>query len=619
VKKIPWVYILIVANLVAISWAVIHFLNLTYPMVGHDYGLTIPGMLDIFLHYHVNGMSIQWYTPTFGGGVPAFPDPNNGQFSLLALLPLLVNPWQSVIVSSIFYIAVGGIACYYLFNRVLKLNWTSSILGMIFFLANGFLMQRIAVGHLGYQTFPVIAILVITLVDTSIPKAISGLIFSLVVAMLIYFAGYFLIVVFGLTILIILPMVYIYRPSLFSWKRILCVLSIGGFVSLVISASKLAAVYGFMRFFPRQMADSYPTTGILKGLLGVGFQLLGTMNLAPLLRLVGLDPALLQNFMISITGAQYGYWEFDMSMSPIVFGIIISAVYSFFRTRKDYKKTFLAEKKWIAWILLILFTWLAIEFTLAKGLVYPLLQKLPILSSLHVNPRFASAFLFPLALTATIIYDRWASKWSSRKSILIFISMNLLTLFPLSMYFMINPDLQNRSYDITASQEIYNLIRSGNNLIVTGIVSGAGNTDALILHQSNLQPYWPIFGYHLENFHPEIVPGSIWDVSNGYYNMTNPAGYVFPELNGTRLFERIPVDEKDQLEAFASHKQQPGWKIPIYQQVVDWVSGLTVLVVVIAVAVVGSKSLVAHFNHHKKPIRPIPGGGNVSVNSRPME
>jgi hypothetical protein len=252
-------------------------------------------------------------------------------------------------------------------------------------------------------------------------------------------------------------------------------------------------------------------------------------------------------------------------------------------------------------------------------LIYPLLQKLPILSSLHVNPRFASAFLFPLALTATIIYDRWASKWSSRKSTLIYISINLLTLFPLSMYFMINPDLQNRSYDITASQEIYNLIRTGNNLTVTGIVSGAGNTDALILHQSNLQPYWPIFGYHLENFHPEIVPGSIWDVSNGYYNMTNPAGYVFPELNGTRLFERIPVGEKDQLEAFASHKQHPGWKIPIYQQVLDWVSGLTVLGAVIAVAVVGFKGLVAHFDHHKKPIRPIPGGSNVSVNSRPME
>ena len=600
-KKIRWAPILVIANLVLISWVVIHFLNLSYPMVGHDYSLAIPSMLDTFLHYQVNGFSIQWYTPTFGGGLPAFPDPNNGQFSLLALLPLLVNPWQVVIISSIVYIALGGIASYYLFNRVLKLHWTSSILGMIFFSANGFIMQRIAVGHLGYQTFPVIAILVIALLDSSIPKAISGLIFSLVVAMLVHIAGYFLIVVFGLAILIILPLVYLYKPALFSWKRILTILSIGGIVALVISASKLAAVYAFMRFFPRQIADHYQTSGILAGLIGIVLQLLGTMNLTPLFWAARLDPNLLGGYLISATGAFYGYWEFDMSMSPVVFGIVIIGIYSFLRKPKKYPNLFAVNKKWIAWILLIFFIWLTIEFTLAKGFMYPLLQKLPLLSSLHVNPRFAAAFLFPLALSAAVIYNGWAAKWSGRKSVLLFLAVNLLTLIPLSTYFMIKTDLQNRSYDITESQEIYSLIRSGDNLTITGIVSGVGNTDALLLHQSNLQPYWPIFGYLLESFHPEIVPGSIWDISDGYYNMTNPSGYVFPELNGTRPFERIPVSEKDKLEAFASHKQ-PDWKIPLYQRILDWFSGLTVLAGMFTLAFVGIKRLITRFRHHENAV-----------------
>ena len=110
-KRIHWTpIILVAANLAIISLVAIRFLNLTYPMVGHDYSLAIPSMLDILLHYHINGFSIQWYTPTFGGGLPAYPDPNNSQFSLLALLPLLVSPWQAVIISSIVYIALGGIA-----------------------------------------------------------------------------------------------------------------------------------------------------------------------------------------------------------------------------------------------------------------------------------------------------------------------------------------------------------------------------------------------------------------------------------------------------------------------------------------------------------------------------
>ena len=139
-------------------------------------------------------------------------------------------------------------------------------------------------------------------------------------------------------------------------------------------------------------------------------------------------------------------------------------------------------------------------------------------------------------------------------------------------------------------------------MTITGIVSGVGNTDALLLRQSNLQPYEPIFGYSLENFHPEIKPGSIWEQSDGYYNMTNPSGYVFPELNGTRPFERIPVSEKDKLEAFASHKHQPGWKIPLYQHILDWVSGFTVLAGMFALAFVGIKYLIAHFRHRENMV-----------------
>jgi len=571
-------------------------------MVGHDYSLAIPSMLDTLLHYHINGFSIQWYTPTFGGGLPAYPDPNNGQFSLLAFLPLLVSPWQAVIISSIVYIALGGIASYYLFKLVLKLNWTSSILGMIFFSANGFIMERLAVGHLGYVTFPVIAVLLVLLLDPSIPRVVAGLAFSLVVAMLVHLAGYFLIITFGMSFLMIFPLLYIYRPEIISWKRITAVISLGGFVALITTSSKLAAVYAFMRFFPRLVADNYQTPGLLSGLIGIVCQLLGTMNLAPLLLVDKSHGELLIKIMQFFSRAPYGYWEFDMSMSPVVFGLLLMGIYSFVKKPKKYSGLFTAQKKWIAWIVLLFFTWLTTEFILAKGLMYSYLSKLPILSSLHVNPRYTVAFLFPLAMVAAIIYDKWISKWPARWVIRTFILMNVLTLIPLSTYFMIQDDLQARIYNITKSEKIYAAIRAGDTLTITGISDkNVGNTQAMSLHLSNLAPYDPIFGYGLENFHSEIKPGSIWEVSDGYYNMTNPSGYVFPEINNSRPFERIPASEKVQLEAFTNHRD-PGWKIPLYQQILDWVSGLAAAGVTAFLVFVGIRSLVNRFLLCKKAI-----------------
>jgi hypothetical protein len=581
-----------VINVILISIFFSAYLNIDYPYIGHDYKYFIPNLLDNYLHYKINGFSIQWYTPSFGGGLPSFPNPQQIQFSLSELLTLLMNPWSATIVATICFALIGYFSMYYFLSHSLSLRWQTGILSGLFFTLNGFYIERMAVGHLGYQTFPVIVILMVTLFAPIIPKAIAGLVFSLVIAMLIHQAGFFLIAVFGLSFLIVLPMIYLFNSTLFSWKRVFFVTLFGGGLALIMSASKLAAVFAFMSFFPRQIADYYPNINILKGLSGIILQLLGTMNLAPLLKLVGKDPSLLGG-MASITGANYGFWEFDMSLSPIVIGIIIIGFYRVLRKPKEYSKLFAGHKKWLAWSMLIFFIWLTIEFTLAKGFFYPTLQKLPIFSSLHVNPRFASAFLFPLALSAAIIYNGWVTKWSERKTVLLFLFVNLLTLISVSTFFMIKTDLQNRSYDVTKSLEIYRLIQSGDNLTVTGIVSDIDNTDALLMHQSNLQLYEPIFGYGLENFHPKIVPGSIWNVSDGYYNMTNPSGYVFPEINGTRPFERIPIGDKDKLEDFARHKQ-PGWKIPFYQQVLDWVSGLTVLVVVIILIYIGGKWMMTH-------------------------
>ena len=599
-KKIKWPIILLVLNVAIICGIVIGFMKLRFPMVGIDYS-GLSSTLETFLHYRINGWGIQWYGPSFGGGLPVFANPNNIQFSLLQVLVFFVSPWQSVLISTIIFIVVGAGAGYYFFKRVLKLHWTSSILGTIFFSITGYYLQRMSFGMLGYQTLPLFAIFLIVLLDSNVTRRIAVLIFALVVAILVQQGGYLFIITFALSWLIIFPLVYIYRPALISWKRITAVIALGGSVALLISASKLAAVYAFMRFFPRQIADIIQPVGILRGLLGIIMQLVGTMTLAPLLWLARINPGLLTRYFVLVTGQPYGLWEFDMSLSPVVFAILIFGIYSFIRWPKRYPNLFRVDRKWVAWILLAFFSSLTAEFVMAKGLFYPFLSKLPILSSLHFNARYAVAFIFPLAILAAIIYDKWIPKWSEKRSTRIFLLVNLLTLIPLGMYFVMPEDPWVRTYNITASEKIYAAIRAGDTLNVTAISEGpVSDTQALSRNLSALYPYDPIFGYDLENFHPEIKPGSIWEVSDGYYNMTNPSGYVFPEINHTRPFERIPVSEKAQLEAFASHRAQPGWKIPLYQQILDWVSGLSAAFVIAFLVFFGVRSLVNRFLFKKK-------------------
>ena len=72
--------------LLAITIFLIAFLNLGYPLVGHDYGYFVPHLLDTDIHYKTNGLNIQWYTPSWGGGLPAYPNPQHIQFSLPQLL-----------------------------------------------------------------------------------------------------------------------------------------------------------------------------------------------------------------------------------------------------------------------------------------------------------------------------------------------------------------------------------------------------------------------------------------------------------------------------------------------------------------------------------------------------
>jgi hypothetical protein len=98
---------LIILNILVIILFFVQFANVSYPLVGNDYRLFGPRLIDSLLHYKVNGFSIQWYTPSFGGGLPAYPNPLQMQFSLPQLFTFFVNPWIAILISTAIYIITG--------------------------------------------------------------------------------------------------------------------------------------------------------------------------------------------------------------------------------------------------------------------------------------------------------------------------------------------------------------------------------------------------------------------------------------------------------------------------------------------------------------------------------
>jgi hypothetical protein len=161
--------------------------------------------------------------------------------------------------------------------------------------------------------------------------------------------------------------------------------------------------------------------------------------------------------------------------------------------------------------------------------------------------------------------------------------VNLLSILPVISYFLFRDDAFYMFYNAAAPQKIYQDILAGKSFEVTavGVVPGK-NTGALLYRTSNLNVYEPVFGFKLENFHPQVKSGSVWEISDDYYNMTDPTGYVYPELNHNKPFDRFRVEDKQTLELFVKHIQ-PDWKIPTYQRILDWLSGITFLATVLFV------------------------------------
>jgi len=570
VNSIVWL------NAIAISLFIVWYSNLLFPLVGQDFKYTVPRLIDTYLHYKINGLSIQWYTPSFGGGLPAYPNPQHIQFSLLQFLTTFLNPWSAILVTTFLMAMAGFLGTYYFIKSILQFHPAAAILGAVIFAGNGYFIEHSVAGHVFHMGFSLLPCFLVALLETRLPAPVRGALISLLSGILIYSGGFYPAVFIMLSMLVCLPLVYIFKPDLFRWRELMITILIGSVLTIGLNGSKLWAINSFLRFFPRIAIDVFnvPFRTAIPGLL---LQLAGTMSLAPIYWLLGLKLTLVRNLLQAYTGAYSGYWELDLSVSPIAWILLFIGIIGGFTALARRKIRLPAKDKLIAGALFLLAIEIVVEFTLARGWIYPHLQNLPILRSLHVNPRFGSAFILPIALACAWIFHFFTKNISDKKSWLAFSILNGLALISLGAFVIIPIDvLQRRGFNMQGPIEVYESICNENQLYpITQIVTDLNDPRVFQEDASNLKTYEVIFGYNMEDFKPLLHDGPITDLTDGAYNMTDPTGYVYPEENGTTAFERIK--DSAALELFANRRQPPQWKISITQRILDWLALLTLL------------------------------------------
>lgn len=237
--------------------------------------------------------------------------------------------------------------------------------------------------------------------------------------------------------------------------------------------------------------------------------------------------------------------------------------------------------------------WITIEVTLARGPVFSFLKALPPLRSLHLNYRFAAAFILPLSILGAMILERWLS--TNRRQLAAVILVVATCAGPLT-YFALPEAVHRRGFDLTQSLDDHQRIVRGERFIVK-FISSRPDPDTFSTAASSSKPYEPLFGYDLEMFRPKFREGDVTAEIDGRFNMTNPVSLVFPQHTGTEPFDLIPTTDRVNFDRLRS-REQPHWPLP---PELVWLNRLAVVSLLLCFAILGAEVRRKQIGSRNKP------------------
>lgn len=522
--------------------------------LGEDYAYYFPLMLDGAFWHHVNGLSeVQWFTPAFGAGLPKFPNPQSVYYSIEQFLCFVTDPLTSIKITLLLFAVLGFTGFYVLMRKIFSLSPSTSLLGATAFLFNGFFIHRMIIGHItfgDFMLFPMFFYLLLRFAQknekTDRRRFVSDIVFaSLILIYMIYSGAFYIIPPMILTLIICALLYSLLVNAAFGFGKFFLKLSITLAISVCVSAAYFNATFSYINLFPR---DTYPLPGVpnIFKLLQIWFKALFLNSPNELVKNVAVN---------RIWDIGPHEMEFGVGLVPLVLIIIAIPflIKKIFAGGISQHFTMMRTSKLLL-LLLLLAVPLALNFYTPGWNTF--MKSLPFLKSSSSNFRWFCCYIPVIILIACVALEKIKPLQAYRFHIA---AVGVLFIICFNI-FKDRTFYRNVDYDPSAILDGWKDLQAGKlkpeiTYVDEAILKGPDTVfggAVMTLGSSQPRPYEPIFGYKLENFPKKsLVAGKLMQVNaDGFLNIKNPAGYVFPKENGITPGDHFRADEAEKADRF---------------------------------------------------------------------
>lgn len=575
---------------IASSIVLIILLNAGGDIIGYDYSYFLPRLFSAQMFHRIEGWGIPRYTAAVCGGIPLYADPQSVWLSIPQILSLQMDCWRAIEISGLLLLLLGGIGQLLLSRNVFKLSTGTSMFSAILFMTNGFFWSRFISGAVSYFPFMLLPGIYFILLYPRTKWFTPALILSLILAWIVYSGGYFIILIFGFTLLPMFALYFWLIPlnDQISFRVIVYRLLLATVFACALCASKFVAIASFLIHFPREFPFDQ-SESLIKAVVLVFTQLFLFGNYRPY---------------------HWHHWEYNNSISPI-------ALFGFWQILKKNYWSRLNKKQGIALLLFILNV-IAIWY-LASG-VGPIkfLKSLPLFNALRVNMRFTATLILPLILLSSfgIKYFNnyfksffiisflagitnllpWINNWDEYPQIPAagvkeFLYLNSLPSSPpFAMHAVVFPP--DTSPPIPVESQKAAICFASNDVCesqlgtkvdqYTFLSAGSEFWDLQLFIQgkSNIACHISYFVNKDIRLYPTALPPGEITENGETFNVANPACYTYPTENNCQVGDRIAVKDKENLQALLNFRNT-NWKQSSLQDQADAFSFLSLIIILL--------------------------------------
>lgn len=546
--------------------------------MGHDYTLTLSGLLDGYLWFKKSGfLNPPWFSPSFCGGQAFFSDPQSIFYSLPQFLTFVVDPLQAVYWAFLIFAVLGFWGMYFYTRTSLKLGRSGALIASAIFMFNGFYAQRMLIGHYGFQSFMLVPLVACLLLKNlpSIDYYKKELPFTILAGILIaywFHSGMTTLMIPAMFAVIALACLHQIRTSEnIAWAFLIRGL-IAGAIAIALSISKLNANLSLMANFSR---DYYLLPGISDpaGLVTFVFQSL----FYPSEHVYQTVTPLWKNLQWAAMPHELAYTLTPIPLSILVIGL---GIFLLKRRKIGVSPARLVPVQYLAAALL------ASIFLLPFALLYyspswnEVLKSLPLIGSTTSPFRWLIMFI-PAIAALTGMAGETLGKYKQAVTLIVLLSIPALNALEDRSYY------QNQNYNPSETVNYYNAVQLGQvipRIVRVGIPSEHNGQIAQGI--SPTYCYNPLYGYRLEKLKIEpLVYGPITNITpSGTLNLHNPACLVFPAENNCNLWDAFTTSQSSQLLDFSSYRPY-AFERSHRQKIADWITKSTCIALIFGLAI----------------------------------